>query len=184
MHPLDIIKKYYQEGSLSYNILVEHSQMVVKKSLEIAANIPELNPDLKFLEEAAMLHDIGIFLTKSAKIDCHGDYPYICHGYLGRELLEKEGLPKHAMVCETHVGAGITLQDIKAQGLPLPKRDMLPKTVEEKIICLADSFYSKHPGHLQDEATLAEIRDEAKGYGQPSLDRFNELVRFLKVEDK
>ena len=60
-----------------------------------------------------MLHDIGIFLTHAPQIGCHGDKPYICHGYLGRELLEKEGFPRHAIVCETHVGVGLTIADIE-----------------------------------------------------------------------
>ena len=70
--------------------LIEHSRMVVGKCLDIAANIRYPAPDISFLKEAAMLHDIGIFLTKAPDIGCHGDLDYICHGYLGRDLLEKK----------------------------------------------------------------------------------------------
>lgn len=63
MQPLKIIQKYYEVGSKSYEILVAHSELVTKKALEIAKKVPHLNPGLKFIEEAAMLHDIGIFLT-------------------------------------------------------------------------------------------------------------------------
>ena len=45
---------------------------------------PELSLDKDFLYEAAMLHDIGIFLTDAAGIHCFGDKLYICHGYLER----------------------------------------------------------------------------------------------------
>jgi uncharacterized protein len=55
---------------------------------------PEMNLDERFIQEAALLHDIGIFLTNAPKIHCFGDYPYICHGYLGAEILRKEGLDK------------------------------------------------------------------------------------------
>ena len=34
-----------------------------------------------------MLHDIGIFRCNAPDIDCHGDAGYICHGYLGAELM-------------------------------------------------------------------------------------------------
>ncbi len=67
-----------------------------------------------------MLHDIGIFLTNAPHIGCYGDKPYICHGYLGREILDKEGLPGHAMVCERHVGAGLTVTDIETGGSSPP----------------------------------------------------------------
>jgi len=56
---------------------------------------------LGFIEEAALLHDIGIFNTNLPKIGCYGRHPYISHGYLGRELLENEGLAAHALVCES-----------------------------------------------------------------------------------
>ncbi|MEG1904894.1 MAG: phosphohydrolase, partial [Bacteroidales bacterium] len=62
MDPLSIIKKYYPENSEIYHVLVDHSRLVADKALELAARHPELNPDMNFIEEAAMLHDIGIFL--------------------------------------------------------------------------------------------------------------------------
>lgn len=104
MDPIKIIQKFYKIDSKAYNLLVPHSEAVARKALETARKVPHLNPDLKFIEEAAMLHDIGIFLTNDPGLGCFGDKPYICHGYLGRELLEKEGFPKHALVCERHVG--------------------------------------------------------------------------------
>ena len=61
MNPLDIIKKYYPESSEAYHILTVHSRSVADTALEIARRHPELNLDLTFIEEAAMLHDIGIF---------------------------------------------------------------------------------------------------------------------------
>ena len=93
-----------------------------------------------------MLHDIGIFMTASPKIGCFGDAPYVCHGFLGRELLDKEGLdPTFGLVAERHTGAGICLETIQRHNLPLPRRDMVPITPAEKIICCADKFFSKTP---------------------------------------
>jgi len=143
MNPLEIIEKYYKDNPGAKDILIAHGEMVAKKATELAKKVKHLNPDLKFIKEAAILHDIGIFLTNAPQINCYGDKPYICHGYLGRELLEKEGLPKYALVCERHVGVGITIENIKKNNLPLPKRDMTPQSIEEKIICLADKFFSK-----------------------------------------
>ena len=65
MKPLDIIKKYYPESSDAYRILVTHSRSVADKALALARLHPEMNLDLTFIEEAAMLHDIGIFLCNA-----------------------------------------------------------------------------------------------------------------------
>ncbi len=147
MDPFLIIDQYYEPDSELSGVLKDHGRQVAKKSLEIARNLPEdLKPDLDFLEKAAILHDIGIFKTRSKSIGCTGDYPYICHGYLGREILDRQGLdPAFGLVAERHTGAGITLENIISNTLPLPRRDMVPITLEEKIICCADKYFSKSP---------------------------------------
>jgi len=38
---------------------------------------------------------------------------------------------------------GLTVEDIDNKGFPLPRRDMRPLSLEERIICFADKFYSK-----------------------------------------
>lgn len=162
MEPLSIIKKYYKENSDLYHVLVGHSMDVMHKSLEMAMKHPELNIDLNFLSEAAMLHDIGINMTYAPNIECYGIMPYLCHGYLGREMLEKEGYPEHALICERHVGIGLTKEDIVVLSLPLPIRDMIPITNEEKIISLADSFFSKT--NIGQEKTLKEVREVVGKY--------------------
>ena len=106
MDPIQIVQRYYDLDSLAYHILLVHGRAVTRKALEVAKLVPQFNPDLTFIAESAVLHDIGIFMTKAPEIGCNGTMPYICHGYLGREVLEKEGLPKHALVCERHIGVG------------------------------------------------------------------------------
>ena len=87
MGALDLIDKYYPQDNELRNILLVHSRSVADKALRIADKHPELNLDATFLNEAAMLHDIGIFLTYAPGIQCLGKEPYICHGYLGAELV-------------------------------------------------------------------------------------------------
>ena len=157
-----IIEKYYKKDSDLYNILVDHSRDVANKAIEIAKSHPEFNMNLVFLEEAAMLHDIGINLTYAPSIHCFGVLPYICHGYLGREILDNENLPMHALVCERHTGVGLTAEDIKATSLPLPHRDMIPETIEEQVICFSDCFFSK--SDLGKEKSPKEIRKEMARY--------------------
>ena len=180
MDPIKIIEKFYHTDSKAYTILLKHSILVARKALEIARRVPELQPDLQFIEEAAMLHDIGIFLTYAPKIGCTGTKEYICHGYLGRELLDGEDLPRHALVCERHTGMGLTLADIEKKNLPLPKRDMIPISIEEKIICFADKFFSKNPNKLEREKTLDKIRKGLSKFGKThNVSRFNEACRLF-----
>lgn len=174
MDPIKIIQQFYKVDTKSYNLLVEHSKAVTRKALEIAKRVPHLNPNLKFIEEAVMLHDIGIFLTNEPELGCFGDKPYICHGYLGREILEKEGFPKHALVCERHVGVGISIQDIESQKIPIPKRDMLPISIEEKIICFADKFFSKNEEFLTKQKSVNKIKKGLLKFGEDKVKIFDE----------
>jgi len=169
--PLKIIEKYYKKGSDLYNILVNHSEHVKNKALEIGIKHPELNLDLQFISEAAMLHDIGIYLCLAPRIYCHGTKNYIEHGYLGADILRVEGLFKHALVCERHTGAGISLDMILKNQMPLPHRDLLPVTYEEQVICYADKFYSKTK--LNETLSIQRIRTNLKKYGESELARFN-----------
>ncbi|MBF0328730.1 MAG: HD domain-containing protein [Nitrospirae bacterium] len=180
MEPLELIEKYYPKDSKAYHFLIKHSELVTQKALQIAARVMDMNPDIAFIRSASMLHDIGIFLTDDPRLGCFGDKPYLAHGYLGRELLEKEGLEKYALVCERHVGVGISLDDIVKNKLPLPQRDMLPITLEEKIICFADKFYSKAKHSLLSEKTVPQIRGEIAPYGPEKLNQFDEWLVLFK----
>ena len=159
------------------HILNVHSRSVADKALWIAGKHPELNLDTVFLEEAAMLHDIGIFLTHAPGIQCFGTEPYICHGYLGAGLVRKEGFPRHALVCERHTGAGLSLKDIMDQKLPVPHREMLPVSMEEQVICFADKFFSKT--HLDREKTVEGARKSIAKYGDEGLQRFNNWCKLF-----
>ncbi len=166
----EIIKKYYPKGK-ARKIVITHGEDVRDLALKIVDNHPELGADRDFVAEAAMLHDIGVFLINSPHIDCHGDKPYICHGYLGRELLDKEGLPDHALVCERHIGVGLTKKDIRKRKLPVPLRSMKPKTIEEKIICFADLFYSK--GRLGYQIKVETVRRKLRKHGRKKVRKFD-----------
>ena len=126
------------------------------------------------MEEAALLHDIGIIRCYAPDIRCEGELPYICHGVEGRRMLEAEGLPRHALVCERHTGAGLTVDDIISQRLPLPLRDMTPQTLEERLICYADKFYSKS-GDIRREKTLDKVIKSMERHGPDTLARFMAL---------
>ena len=172
MNPRHLLQLFYKPGSQAYEILVRHGELVAGKALAVAEQVSHLLPDRTFIAEAAMLHDIGIFLTASPTIGCTGSYPYICHGYLGREILEECGLAEHALVCERHVGVGLTKADIRQFSLPLPKRDMVPVTLEEQIICYADKFFSKNGRNQAQANGIARVIQGLEPYGAEKVQRF------------
>lgn len=166
--PLD----FYPSDPKLRELLYTHSKCVADKALEIAHKHPELNADEEFIYRAAMLHDIGIASCDAPGIFCTGSLPYICHGVEGARILAEQGLLREALVCERHTGSGLTAEEIEENSLPLPQRDMLPLSIEEKIICYADKFFSKNPGHLTDEKPLDRIIAEMKRHGEVPLTRF------------
>lgn len=173
-----IIEKYCRGNIELKEIITRHSQSVADKALRIAEAHPELGVDKDFLYEAAMLHDIGVVKADAPGIKCFGSEPYICHGILGAEMLRAEGLPRHARVCERHTGAGLSKEDIINQGLPLPHADFLPETIEEKLICYADKFFSKT--RLDEEKTLEQAERSVGKHGEAGLVRFREWAEMFK----
>lgn len=151
-----IIDKYYPEDNELRHLLIRHSRQVADRCLLIANKHPELPMDKQFLEEAAMLHDIGIRWCNAPSIYCMGEEPYIKHGPIGGELLRKEGYGRHARVCERHTGTG------------LPGYE--PETLEEQLVCYADKFYSKSsPDYVR---TVAETAQSLEKFGHDGVLKF------------
>jgi uncharacterized protein len=156
MDYLSIINKYYPENDELRQLLLKHSRQVADRCLQIAKKHRELPVDVQFLEEAAMLHDIGICRCNAPSIHCHGTEPYIRHGQIGGDLLRQEGFPRHARVAERHTGTG------------LPGFE--PETLEEQIICYADKFYSKsRPDRV---FTVLEAAQSLEKFGSEGVKKF------------
>lgn len=175
-----IIDKFYPHDDNLRRLLIHHSRQVADRALRIAEQHPELAVDPIFLENAAMLHDVGIFLTDAPSIYCTGSEPYLLHGRLGAELMRREAalLPadeaelceRIARVCERHTGTGLTAANIREQGLPLPEQDFLPETLEEQIVCYADKFYSK--SHPERERTVEQTAKSLEKFGREGVEKF------------
>ncbi|MDE5913190.1 MAG: HDIG domain-containing protein [Muribaculaceae bacterium] len=154
-----IIEKYYPAGTRLRDIFLMHARQVADEAVGIARRI-----GLPLAEEeiraAAMLHDIGIFLTDAPDIDCHGSAPYIEHGPLGAELLRREGMPESwARVAERHTGTGLP--------------PLVPETLLERLVCYADKFYSKS-GAMK-RKTLEQVEKSMLRFGPDNLERFRRL---------
>lgn len=168
-----IFKPLYKDNHELLATVTTHSECVARKALDCLKR-RGIEADTDFVWEAALLHDIGVVRCSAPSIYCYGSFPYICHGVEGRKILELQGLPRHALVCERHTGSGLSIADIERQGLPLPHRDMLPLSIEEKVICYADKFFSKS-GNLSEEKQLEKVMAQMERFGPESLSRFMTL---------
>ncbi len=183
-----IIDKFYSvENGALRSILLTHSRMVAEKAARIAEKHPELHIDTTFVHDAAMLHDIGIVMCDAPSIECHGTEPYLRHGICGGKMLRNNAsewnmspadIEPYARVCERHTGSGLTADDIIRQNLPLPHIDLLPETLEEKLVCYADKFYSKT--RLTEEKPFEKVLDSLERFGTDSERRFLELHELFK----
>ncbi len=175
---LSIIQRYYTPGNDDYRVLVSHSRQVADLAVALSQRLIDKGVpiDIEFVEEAAMLHDIGMCRTDAPGIYCHGTEPYILHGILGRKMLDAMGLFRHGRVSERHTGTGLTAAEIVAEALPIvPPRDLLPESIEEKVICYADKFFSKSRPD-EPAKTIERARKSLAKFGGATLQRFDELI--------
>ena len=176
--PKELIEKYYAAQPELCSLLLAHSSDVAERALRIAKAHPEWNLDHRFIYEAAMLHDIGVLFTDAPGIHCHGNHPYLMHGLLGGNILRHEGLSRHARVAERHTGTGLKASTIIERGLPLPVMDWEPVTLEEKIICYADKFYSKsRPGM---EKTHEQVAQSLSKFGPSDVQKFRQWAEMFE----
>lgn len=181
MWTIKLLARYL--GGESLDIVLEHSRYVANLALEIGGRLALSEDDLVFIEEASLLHDIGVCQVHAPGLGLQGPHPYIMHGVLGRDILDREGYPLHALVCERHTGVGLTCDDILRQGLPLPPRDMCPQSLSEKIICFADLFYSKKPGRLGERKTVAQVRRKLLPFGEEKVAVFDAWLAQFSAGD-
>ena len=194
MNSVEILHHFIDPNEALYQVVYLHSRAVADFALRLADRHPQWAIDRSLLEEAALLHDVGVVRVDAPSIHCFGSEPYIRHGVLGAAMLRElasdaarlDGdatrlvarLEACARVCERHTGTGLTIRAIEEGGLPLPKQDLSPQTLEEELICFADKFFSKT--HLDQERTPQQARAKLEKFGQESLDRFdNWCERFL-----
>lgn len=208
MNPIDILHHYIDPNEELFQVVYLHSRAVADFALRLVDNHPEWQVDRNLVEQAALLHDIGVCRVEAPSIHCLGKEPYIRHGVEGAALLRAlspsmleddklrgqascvyasdaesmdlspESLEACARVCERHTGTGLTREAIARQQLPLPLQDYSPISLEEELICFADKFFSKT--HLDRERSFEQARTKLEKFGEESLARFDNWgERFL-----
>jgi len=126
-HALELLKKL----KISTHIR-KHSIAVARKAMKIANKIKKVKVNKNLVEIGAILHDIG--RAKSHGFD---------HSLIGSKMLRNMGYPKElALICERHILGGLDAEDAESVGLP--KKNYIPNSLEEKIVCLADKFFTGH----------------------------------------
>ncbi len=175
MDPIRLLEQHYPPGTLAHRLLLRHSAAVAQLALEVGRHLQAQGEeiDLVFVEQAAWLHDIGILHTRAPEIGCHGLLPYLAHGIKGRDMLETAGWPRHGLVCERHIGIGLSAGEIVARQLPLPARDMLPLSLEEQVVTYADLFFSKTPAKLERRRSPDQVRASLARFGAEKVPVFD-----------
>lgn len=126
----------------AFELVYTHCEIVCDIAEQLlSCSAPGLNAEL--VRAGSLLHDIGVYRLYDT--DGQLDHSrYVQHGLLGHELLSGEGLPEIiARFCSRHTGVGLSCDDVRNQGLPLPVADYLAESGEELLVMYADKFHSK-----------------------------------------
>ena len=117
--------------------------------------------DVGLVEVGALLHDLGRARTHALE-----------HGVVGGEMARELGLPVELVrVIERHIGAGIPADEAEAQGLPA--RDLVPVTLEERVVAYADKLTDRGV-EVAFEVTLGQYMAE-HGEGSSVVARMRRL---------
>ncbi len=171
-------------SSAAFDLVYPHCVIVCGIAEQLLAR-SDLGLDADLVRAGSLLHDIGVYrLYDAAGLQLVGHY--LRHGLLGHELLAEEGLPE--AICRfasCHTGMGLSREDVRSQGLPLPVGDYLAESGEEQLVMYADKFHSKTdpPAFVTAAAYAVSIRrfgqDKAAAFaamrerfGEPDLTPF------------
>jgi len=138
--------------------VIKHCTAVAERALEIVhRGHHNGSVDEALVFQGALLHDLG--RARSKGID---------HGVVGGEMARELGLDERLVrIIQRHVGAGITAEEAKAVGLP--PVDLMPETMEEKIVAHADNLIEGWT-KTSIEAEIAILRAKF-GESHPSIKR-------------
>jgi uncharacterized protein (TIGR00295 family) len=146
--------------------VVKHVETVEAIALAIARAINAKHPNSvneRLVTAGALLHDLGRARTHDIR-----------HALEGVTMAEEIGLdPRIVEIIRRHVGGGLTAPE--ARQLGLPAWDGVPHTIEEKIVCHADTLTDANG-----RRTLKQALKHIETKGSPMYTkRVKELHNFL-----
>jgi uncharacterized protein (TIGR00295 family) len=119
--------------------------------------------DIELVEAGALLHDIGRSKTHE-----------ITHAIEGVKIARELGLTDHIInIIKRHIGAG--LESDEAKRLGLPAKDYIPETLEEKIVCHADSLIDNNRKQTIEKAIEKALLEGHKEYARRLASLHKEL---------
>jgi len=159
--------------------IIEHVEMVRSASIDLIGKLRKKNPAIKInknlVSVGALLHDIG--RTKTQGID---------HAVVGAQMireLNKDSDPdieRVALICERHIGGGITKSE--AAKIGLPEKDYIPKAIEEKIVSYCDNLVDEENGVsvIRDPSWVAVKYEKKHGKNSEPARMVRELNKFFE----
>ncbi len=138
-------------------LVMEHVERVEALALAIAEAINARRAgsvDTDLVTAGALLHDLGRSVTHA-----------IQHAEVGVRMAEERGLDYRVVeIIRRHVGGG--LQPEEALALDLPSWDGMPRTLEEKVVCHADTLMG-----ARGRRTLEDTLEHIRGKDAPEYER-------------
>ena len=152
---LNILDQYGKSAPWTQHCLVVAKLATVFS--DVLAN--KIDIDTEFLRSAALLHDIGRYVTHDP----------ILHGVEGYKLLTDLKHHQEAFVCASHILYGLNSREAIQYGLP--EKDFIPISFEEKLIPLIDFMVEfDKPTTLNDRFTSLRQRNIGNDYFLTKLD--------------
>jgi len=147
--------------------VINHCKAVRDIAVKIAK---KTNADIKLVKAGALLHDIGRSKT-------HG----IHHAVEGVKIAKKLDFSEELIrIIETHIGAGITAEEAKKLGIP--ERNYIPTSLEEKIVCLADSLTDDGCKQTVESEVEKALSKGLKEYAIRLVNLYEELSRLCGID--
>lgn len=138
--------------------------------------------DRQLVHVGCLLHDIGAYDVLEAGKFVAG----VKHGVIGEEILKKEGFPEVIWrFASHHTGVGLTEEDVKEQGLPIPVADYTAKTNEEQLIMYADKFHSKSNPPIEPPyfCTFEWFHNSIQKFGADKMAKLDALAELFGKPD-
>jgi uncharacterized protein (TIGR00295 family) len=163
----EVCLKILREEGVADNV-IKHAVKVLRVAKELTDRIRLKGYDVddKLVVAGALLHDVGRSVTHD-----------VSHGLVGGRIVRRRKLDERlARIVERHVGGGISREE--AEKLGLGHVDLIPETLEEKIVCYTDKLVDGDRRIDFEEALKYFI--EKLGAEHPAIKRLGELDAFFK----
>ena len=164
-NPSECLNLLKEIGCSDY--VIKHCIVVRDVAVKIAK---KANADVTIVEAGALPHDIGRSKTHD-----------INHAVEGGKIAKKLGLPEEIIrIIERHLGAGLPAEEAKKLGLP--EKDFIPETLEEKIVCHADSLVDHNKKQSIEYEVERALNDGNNEYARRLIILHKELSEICGID--